>query len=97
MTYQEQIDHIMDEFDFARVRQMMADVGWNWGWDSEAHIPDEVELRRSARGHLRACAFDGNAVSGSGGFTAMKDDGRLCLFWGIDSYGIMDGVEASDE
>ena len=93
MTYQDQIDNILDNFDFARIRTMMKAVDWTWGWDGARHFPDEAELRQSARGHLRNVAGTGNEVSCSGGFTAMNLDGVLHLFWGVDSWVWTDGVE----
>ena len=88
-TLQEEIDNIMDTFDFGRVQDIMETVCWIWGGDgSDAGVPDETELRKAARrllNRLRECR-----VAGSGGFTAIRSEDDVMLFWGIDS---LDGGE----
>jgi len=92
MTFQEQIDNIMDTFEFGRVHEMMKAVGWGWGEPNV--VPDESELRKSARRHLND--MRSNCISSSGGFTAYKRDGVLNLHWGLDSLVTTDGVEPDD-
>jgi hypothetical protein len=93
MTYQDQIDNIMDTFDFAEVAEIMAAIDWKWGEDR--HTPDEPELRASARKSLRAL-LDDNSLCNSGGFTATKHDGQINLYWGIDSHTVTDGCWLED-
>ena len=45
---QEQIDNIMDNFDFSRVLKVMRALNWEWGSCGTEHEPDEAELRREA-------------------------------------------------
>jgi hypothetical protein len=83
MTLDEQIDEIMDNFDFRRVHEMMKAVNWTWGDDG---VPEEPELRTHARQLLREIAHqEFYSSSGSGGFEAFKrkDGGEwLELRWG---------------
>ena len=91
MTFQEQVDNIMDEFEFERVHEMMEAVDWTWGDDG---VPDVRDIRRAAR--KRLYALRENSYSVCGGFTAMKDEGVLRLFWGENSTGMTDEEEVDD-
>lgn len=46
---QEQIDHIMDHFDFEQVHETMKLLDWKWGIGDLAEIPDIPRLRATAR------------------------------------------------
>lgn len=99
MTYQEavdeQIDDIMDNFEFDKVHEIMKFLGWTWGMDPEKRIPEVYELRKKAREYLRYVAKHGG-TTGSGGFTAQCKKGYdeqesrsfvwLNLYWGLGSY-----------
>jgi len=63
---QEQIDEIMDTFDFGRVHKWMKHDQWTWG---DEGVPDEAALRMAARERL-ICAARCKGVSSTGGFTA---------------------------
>ena len=104
MTYQEaveeQIDDIMDEFEFDKVHKVMEFLDWKWWFDGETErVPEVYELRKKAREYLRYVAKNGG-TTGSGGFTAQcrkgydEDENRsyvwLDLHWGLGS--INDGV-----
>ena len=72
MTYEEQIEEIMDYFDFGRVAKTMEVL--NWRWASSDGVPNEGELRRTARQLLRAVAKEGpDSHTGTGGFYARND------------------------
>ena len=83
------IDDVMDNFDFHKVAQMMEAVNWKW-WGSP-DTPTEGELRATARKRLidaHECALkhcEDYSVS-SGGFKAtchVDDEGAaFTLFWG---------------
>lgn len=88
-TYQQQIDIIMDNFDFGKVAKAMKALGWRWhGCDG---VPEEPELRKEARRLLRevADAEDFTGVS-TGGFVAEchhYDEGKgLSLRFQIDDW-----------
>ncbi len=69
---QEQIDEIMDTFDFEKVHQVMRTLGITWG-DSDIH-PTMREIKKSARELLKDVAFNVNAMfASSGGFHAEMD------------------------
>jgi len=92
MTFQEQVDNIMDEFEFERVHEIMKAVNWTWLDDGVPYVSD---LRKEARRHLYA--LRDIALSSSCGFTAMKINGVLDLYWGLNSLGMTDGEEVDDE
>lgn len=48
---QEQIDEIMDNFDFNRVARVMDFLGWKW-YMKEYRVPEESEIRKEARKYL---------------------------------------------
>ena len=77
-AYQNQIDEIMDNFDFRRVHEMMKAVNWTWGDD----VPEEPELREEARRLLKETIRKDLYCCGTGGFMAMNRDGLLSLYWG---------------
>lgn len=77
MTKEEQINDIMDCFDFGKVRKAMLALNWTWiTSESNEGAPYEYELRKAARGYLeKVCtlARSGGPDSyrcGSGGFEA---------------------------
>ena len=84
------IDDIMDNFDFARVRKMMTAVKWHWWGNSEA--PTDGELRACARKLLQSAHKDTvrhyeSYSAASGGFYAkcyIDEDGKAWfqLMWG---------------
>lgn len=87
---QEQIDQIMDTFDFAEVKRCMKAVGWTWDSDEP---PDEMELRRKARELLKQCATEGSksrctCSTSNGGFTAMyvEEEGKEGKWLRMDLY-----------
>jgi hypothetical protein len=94
MTYQDQIDNIMDTFEFARVAKMMKADGWKWHGDAET--PCESEIRALARKHLRAVVDTGDCSVDSGGLRAVNEDGHLNLYWGISSCVYTDGCWLKD-
>ena len=88
---QEQIDEIMDSFDFEKAQKIMEALNWEW---YEKGIPDIYSLRAEARKQLKSAAKV-KGVSGSVGLTAHYTEGkswvRLDLYFGLDS--INDGTE----
>jgi len=82
-AYQNQIDEIMDNFEFDRVQKMMTSIDWTWYTDGESKIPSQPELREAARSCLRTVAEKDCFMVGSGGFTAINREGCLSLYWGV--------------
>lgn len=72
---QEQIDDIMDTFEFEDVRNWMKHDGWGWGTGNgdELEVPDLYTIKRSARQRLKEAAETG--FSSTGGFTAQRYEG----------------------
>jgi len=84
MTKQEQIDEIMDEFNFAAVLEYMDETNWNWYIDDISKRPTETDLRKMARRLLEKLG-DGCKIVRCGGFIAICIDGDLELFFVIES------------
>lgn len=90
---QDQMDEIMDSFEFDKIHSVMRHLDWEW---KDAGVPDEYEIRQSARRTMRS-AIECNGTSSTGGFTAIVDDNpeggwvRLDLHFGFST--IHDGVE----
>lgn len=84
-----QIEQIMDEYDFDRVRDIMKQVGWTWGAGKDAEVPSGNEIRKCARNCMVEAAKEGQMCCSTGGFFALKvtyeNTVRMFLFWGIDS------------
>lgn len=91
-TAQDNIDHIMDNFDFAKVVKTMEAL--NWQWSSTNGVPNESEARTFARGLLKQAAArvvskeENHCYIGCGGFVARKyyDEG-LELEFVLTSWG----------
>ena len=79
MTHEEQIEEIMDYFNFDRVNKVMVALGW--AWSSLNGVPEKAELRQRARELLRSVAKDKHSIChATGGFHASKDEwGNLSL------------------
>jgi hypothetical protein len=80
--YDEQIEKIMDYFDFGKVAKAMRALGWKWvGSETESLIPDEPELRQEARRLLKQVNRDSKQghFCSCGGFEARNEDGCLSL------------------
>ncbi len=90
---QDQMDEIMDSFEFDKIHSVMRHLDWEW---RDSGVPDEYEIRQSARRTMRS-AIECNGTSSTGGFTAIVEDNtedgwvRLNLYFGFST--IHDGVE----
>jgi hypothetical protein len=82
MELQEQLDYIMDEFDFDRVLTAMEALDWRW----LGGTPTIGDLRREARRLLTdVYSTPDYSIIATGGFTATQDsDGYLHLRFSID-------------
>jgi len=68
----DQIDYIMDKFNFERVHVAMTAVDWKWvdySNMSESSVPSIARLKEAARRLLNSAA-DGQITTASGGFYA---------------------------
>lgn len=91
---QDNIDQIMDYFDFAKVVKTMEALNWQWGTaHSEDGIPTESEVRTFARKLLKQAAAnivsekDNHSYLGCGGFVVRKYyDGTLELEFVVSSW-----------
>ena len=90
---QEQIDNIMDSFEFDKVVKMMEAT--NWTWASVNGIPTEQDLRRAARERLRDAVESG--ASSCGGFRARREHGVDDIHGPWLSFSLQWGPEWSNE
>jgi hypothetical protein len=97
---QQQVDEIMDEFDFHNVQRMFVHNGWTYHMEDKP--PSVGELRRHARKLLSSVCEkprDGCYTTGSGRFSvSLVEDTqekwiRLALMFTPEEYGIDEGVE----
>lgn len=78
-TIQDQIDYIMDTFDFNKVKKAMDALDWTWA--SSDGIPEEYELRIQARELLNSTATQvlrtgtNKYMLATGGFKVTYDEG----------------------
>lgn len=75
MTHEEQIEEIMDYFDFNKVHRAMTAL--DWAWYDCGGVPTEAHLRKEARKLLREVSRKepGYAI-GTGGFYAKHTEWR---------------------
>jgi hypothetical protein len=79
MAKEEQIEEILDEFDFYKVQRVMNTLNWKWYNKGNVYeIPSVGQMRKHARKLLEEC-FNGNSYAASGGFWASREDGGLSL------------------
>lgn len=82
---QEQIDEIMDNFDFEKVHKMMMAVNWKWAnKESLYSVPTVSELRTCARRLLYRTTDEGIYACGTGGFNVIADKDCISLLWGLE-------------
>jgi hypothetical protein len=90
---QKQIDEIMDEFDFAMVKNIFDHNDWTY--HGEFNPPSVGELRRSARAVLRGSLSSGFSSSGRFAATCIENADekwlRLSLMFTPEEYGIDEG------
>jgi hypothetical protein len=93
----EQIDEIMDTFNFEKVKKTMEML--EWAWSSSYGIPDEYDIKKTARRLLKQLIdFEDGGVTSIGGFraelTQKADNGgkwlRVDLAFCVDQT-LMDG------
>ena len=91
-TKQEQIDEIMDNFDFNKVAKVMDFLDWRW-YLKEYRVPEESEIRKNVRMYLSK-TYDYGEGQGrkyetkTGGFTYSYDPQytELKLSFELDSW-----------
>ena len=97
---QQQVDEIMDEFDFHEVQRMFEQHGWTYGDEDEPSTAGE--LRRHARKLLLLAGEkprDGCYTTGSGRFYVSLVENtqekwvRLSLMFTPEEYGTDEGVQ----
>ena len=77
----EQIDEIMDTFDFDKVKKTM-DI-FKWEWSGSNGVPEDYEIRKSARKLMKNLIdFENGGTTACGGFRArLTQDTDSCGKW----------------
>jgi hypothetical protein len=86
-----QLNEIMDSFDFDQVHKIMSALNWKWAYADRGGVPDQSEIRKEAR-RLMKQAIAGDDCA-TGGFHAWVVDGKdkdgpwtkLNLSFGLDT------------
>lgn len=83
MDFDEQIDHIMNFFDFCKVHRVMTLLDWRWiRAPNGADVPSICDLKQTAMGLLATISIDDGEPHrlATGGFEAAKSkEGILSL------------------
>lgn len=82
-SIQEQIDEIMDRFDFHKVHRVMEFLGWEWGGDG---VPDVPAIRQRARYLMNEVASNDFRATSTGGLRAEFWGGYLRLSFEVESW-----------
>lgn len=96
-----QVDEIMDSFDFRKVASVMKHL--NWTWEDSKIPPDEYEIRKNAR-QLMKEAIESNCGMSTGGWQIRinsveingKNFARIDLAFSIEET-FHDGEEYDEE
>ncbi|MBP6802526.1 MAG: hypothetical protein KA362_00305 [Chloroflexi bacterium] len=77
------VQNVLNNFDFARVQQVMLFMGWRWQVGNALRVPTVPELEATARMMLELLSDEQSSVT-SGGLVADIDDGALRLRFVIE-------------
>ena len=91
VSRQEQIDDIMDSFDFDAVSKCMVLLEWGWA-SSEGKVPNIFEIKKEARRLLRR--VDVGSINTGGFKVAIDEDNCLTLEFIVDDWC---GYDSRDE
>jgi hypothetical protein len=83
VSRQEQIDDIMDSFNFDAVSKCMVLLEWGWS-SSEGKVPNIFEIKKEARRLLRR--VDVGSINTGGFKVAIDEDNCLSLEFIIDDW-----------
>ena len=83
-NYDEQIEEIMNNFDFHKVRTVMRVMGWTWHEDE--HPPSIGRLRETALKLLTKLKDKDSIINSTGGFEAIKFEEELHLYFCVEEY-----------
>jgi hypothetical protein len=85
-TMDNQIEEILQEFNFYKVHHVMTTLDWVWSnEDGTLSVPSVGRIKRMAK-HLLIAVANRCACTKSGGFTARNDEGCLSLEFVVEDY-----------
>lgn len=81
----EQINFIMDHFNFNKVRDVMESMDWFWAFTEygASKVPSVQDLRNCARGLLENVSRGGYCATG--GFQVFDQEGILTLLFSVEA------------
>lgn len=83
----EQVDNIMENFNFTRVHETMVRLDWKWSTDKGLQVPSISDLKVTARRVLTGVDGISSFYLSTGGFVASVDRwGILNLSFEITNY-----------
>lgn len=77
--HQEQIDDIMNNFDFEKVEKAMSLLNWEWHQDGLARVPYVFRMKQTAERMLTECVNGKFVKISTGGFKASYENDILRL------------------
>jgi hypothetical protein len=84
VPYEKQIETILRQFNFSRVKECMDAMDWGWGWGQE--VPTLGDLFFAAQKLLLDTVSSDSLGMSTGGFVVRKQDGWLSLSFEVSSY-----------
>jgi hypothetical protein len=80
-----QIREIMDNFDFARVHDVMKKLNWRW----VGAVPTKKEIKKQAKSLLRhVSSYNEIVCSSTGGLRAENNNGQLRLAFEVTDWAV---------
>ena len=80
-NYKEQIDFIMDNFDFKNIEDSMKTLNWEW---RRVGVPSKKQLKAEAERLLNKVLDRGMRYVSCGGFIATRYNKTLHLFFSLN-------------
>jgi hypothetical protein len=87
-TFEEQVEEIMEHFQWERVRSVMLHLDWKWGDDTPS-IYRMMKRTRELLTDVWGCGDESQCSAG--GFTARRDYGHLRLLFAVGDWDTNDG------
>lgn len=81
-----EIEEVLKNFDFEKVRKVMVLLDWKWHGDGEPEIPSIYRMIELSRNLLKKAGKRKHGLVATGGFIARHDDGNFELSFVLESF-----------
>lgn len=81
-----EIEEVLKNFDFEKVRKVMVFLDWKWHGEGEPEIPSIYRMIERSRELLTNACKHKHGLAATGGFVARHDDGFFELSFVLESY-----------